>query len=110
MFELGRTVRFCLNTSPDPVGADVAAGRNTFSADPPMRGLGRYYELHVVCRGEADAQTGYLMNIKRIDAAVRRHALPVLRAAIDDRAPAAEARLGDVLRAMLDALQPALDR
>ncbi len=36
-----------------------------------MVGLGRYYELDVRCRGEADAQTGYFLDIKVIDRAAR---------------------------------------
>ena len=58
MFELGRTVRFCINEGCP--SRDAGPVHNSFSAYPPMRGLGRYYELRVVCRGEADQQTGYL--------------------------------------------------
>lgn len=43
-----------------------------------MRGLGRYYELHVCCRGDADPVTGYFLNIKHIDDAVREYVLPDL--------------------------------
>ncbi len=72
--DLTRTVRFCLagDGSLD-VDAPVA---NTHAAWPPMQHLGRYYEIHVTCRGEVDARTGYLVNIKEIDRAVREVGLP----------------------------------
>ena len=106
MLELSRTVRFCLG----PDAEDHALPRdNTFSAWPPMRGLGRYYELGVVCRGEADAATGYFINIKHIDTAVRDHALPILRAAIADEARAADTPMGALMRRLLEALQPPLE-
>lgn len=104
MVELTRTVRFCLNDG----AADAEAPKdNTFSAWPPMRGLGRYYELHVRCEGEPDPATGYLMNITQIDAAVRRHALPVLRDAVSAAGPAA-APLGELMRRVAAAVRDAL--
>lgn len=73
-----------------------------------MRGLGRYYELRVTCCGAADPQTGYFINIKQIDVAVRDRVLPGLRAAVADEAAAAHAPVGALLAAALNALQPAL--
>lgn len=105
MLQLSRTVRFCL--SPDPGDAERPRS-NTFAAWPPMRGLGRYYELRVICRGAADPQTGYFINIKQIDTAVRDHVLPPLRAAVADEAAAARAPIAGLLSSALDALQPAL--
>jgi len=104
MLELGRTVRFCIGQ--DGTLAEDAAVSNSFAAWPPMRGLGRYYELEVVCRGEADAVTGYFMNIKRIDAAVREAGLTLIAEAC--REPG-EAALGGLMRGLLDALNPRLD-
>jgi 6-pyruvoyltetrahydropterin/6-carboxytetrahydropterin synthase len=43
-----------------------------------MAGLGRYYELDITCSGAPDAVTGYLINIREIDLAVRGRALPIL--------------------------------
>ncbi|MEO1235539.1 MAG: 6-carboxytetrahydropterin synthase [Planctomycetota bacterium] len=105
MLELSRTVRFAL--TPEPA-AQAPARSNTFSAWPPVRGLGRYYELHVTCRGEADPATGYFINIKHIDTAVRDHALPVLRAAIADERAAADTPMGGLMRDLLAVLQPEL--
>ena len=97
--ELCRTVRFCLN--PDGSLAWDAPATNTFAAWPPMRGLGRYYALHVACRGEADARTGYLLNIKHIDQAVREAGLPRIAAAAREDGGAA---LGELLRSIHTAL------
>ncbi|MEZ6242880.1 MAG: 6-carboxytetrahydropterin synthase [Phycisphaerales bacterium] len=72
MVELRRTVRFTI-----PAG-EGAGGRNAFAGKPPMRDLGRYYEVDVVCVGEPDPATGYLIDIKRIDDAVRESLVPRL--------------------------------
>ncbi len=53
-------------------------GLNGYAGKPPMRDLGRYYELDVVCVGEPDPTTGYLIDIKTIDDAVRASVVPHL--------------------------------
>ena len=105
MLELSRTIRFCL--AQDGSLSGDASRDNTFAAWPPMRGLGRYYELTVTCRGEADPATGYFMNIKRIDEAARAAALPIISAASRSAQPAPFGRL---LHDILTALDPELDR
>lgn len=122
MLELSRTVRFCIN-DPDPPGVsdpgdaavpgtDPMSGEdsrdNTFAARPPMRGLGRYYELDVTCRGEADPQTGYFINIKQIDEAVHRHARPCIHQALFGQGGTARSPIGGLMREMLSKLQPNL--
>lgn len=104
MLELSRTVRFCL--SADGSLARDAAVSNSFAAWPPMRGLGRYYELVVTCRGQADAVTGYFINIKQIDVAAREAALPLVAAAAQGQRSGG---LGDLLRDMITALHGPLD-
>lgn len=81
MVELTRTVRFCVN---EP-GDEPAEGHNTFAGHPSMRGLGRFYELEVRCRGEVDGQTGYFVNIKTIDQAVRSTGVPIIAKACHER-------------------------
>jgi 6-pyruvoyltetrahydropterin/6-carboxytetrahydropterin synthase len=108
MLELSRTVRFCLNAD-GPSDTAAAPKDNTFSAWPAMRGLGRYYELAVHCVGEADPQTGYFMNIKRIDEAVRDHVLPELQRLIVGPTPATQLPMGWLMQRMLELLQPTLD-
>ena len=101
--ELTRTVRFCLGV--DGSVADDAPVANSYAAWPPMRGLGRYYEMHITCAGEPDAQTGYLVNIKAIDEAVRRHALPVIAdASRDTHVP-----LGKLMRQLTAVLSGGLE-
>jgi len=105
MLELTRTIRFCVNDCPDPPGPRS----NTFAAWPAMRGLGRYYELHVQCRGKADPDTGYFINIKHIDQAVRDHALPIIEKAVKrDDHRAADAPMGGLMRQVIAALQAPL--
>ena len=105
MLELSRTVRFCLSGDP----ADLRTPRhNTFSAWPAMRGLGRYYELAVTCRGQADPQTGYFINITQIDRVVRDHALPLLNGCLADERTAAEISMGRLMNDLLQAISPGL--
>eukprot|EP00752_Nemacystus_decipiens_P014065 g12501.t1 len=105
MLELTRTVRFCLSGDPGDLGTPRD---NTFSSWPTMRGLGRYYELGVTCRGEADAQTGYFINIKAIDQAVRERALPVLIERVADEAGTAVTPMGALMRGLFEAVDRAL--
>lgn len=111
MLELSRTVRLCLNadtahrgeTRPDDARA------NTFAAWPPPRGLARYVELRVTCRGEAHARTGYFINIRDIDEAVRKHGLPRLFRAVHDETQGRCAAMGALVHGLLDDVQPALN-
>ncbi len=106
MFELSRTVRFCLGAD-----GDLTQPRhNTYAAWPPPRGLARYFELKVTCRGHADPATGYFINIKHIDAAVRDRALPRLSAAAKNEAHAGPTPLGKLLHDLLADLNTALDQ
>ncbi len=118
MLDLTRTVRFCLNgldpargesddhaRPADPIEPDA---RNGYAGFPPMRGLGRYYELHVRCRGRADPVTGYFMNIREIDQAVRRCVLPDLEALLDTTRPSSVIAMGALMRRMFDLLRPVL--
>lgn len=107
MIELARTVRFCVNPLARRATAREGRPRNTFAAWPSMAGLGAYYELTVTCRGEPDPTTGYMMNITAIDAAVRDHAIGLIEQAAIDR-PGVEP--GALLRELIEALQPALER
>jgi len=106
MLELSRTIRFCLN-GPSAQAPDDAAV-NGFSSWPAMRGLGRFYQLTVRCRGEAEPTTGYFINIKHIDSAVRRHVLPYLQTLLNEGGPSAELPMGAVMRQVLQRLQPPL--
>ncbi len=80
MVSLTRTVRFSVN-EPDLAVAGEQQADNTFAAYPSMRGLGRHYELDIRCHGRVDAATGYFLNIKEIDRAVRATVIPMITAA-----------------------------
>ena len=104
MFELTRTVRFFLNDGPD---ADPPAA-NAHSAWPPARGLARYYEMDVSCGGAVDAVTGYMVNIREIDRAVREGAIACLRAALAGHDSSAAVPMGRLLQDLLASVQAAL--
>lgn len=75
MVDLTRTVRVVIN--PDSSGAQ-GSGTNGFAGTPAMQGLGRYYELVVRCSGDPEPASGYLVNIKEVDQAVRSGVSPIL--------------------------------
>lgn len=111
MLELTRTVRFALNDyASDAAHPLETARKNTFAAWPAMRGLGRYYELEVTCRGEADPVTGYFINIAHIDAAVRERVLPHLQKLIaENPGQTDQIAMGLLCRDMMNLLQPQLN-
>lgn len=108
MLDLTRSVRFCINDE-SASGSRPSTHRepadNTFAAFPSARGLPRFYELQVRCRGEVNPSTGYFLNIKEIDQAVRAAAIPVIASACHTR-PTADALL--VLGEFLGPLNAAL--
>jgi 6-pyruvoyltetrahydropterin/6-carboxytetrahydropterin synthase len=99
MIELARTVRFALNadTTSPPL-----KGPNGYGGVPAVEGLDRHYEMTVRCVGEPHAETGYLINIKDIDRAVRAAALPVLARASIGQSPAP--LLAELFRALEKAM------
>jgi 6-pyruvoyltetrahydropterin/6-carboxytetrahydropterin synthase len=115
MYELTRTVRFCVRPAGDsaigdaPTPAGHSQRHNTFAAWPTMHGLGAFYELRIACRGRPDAETGYLMSIGVIDEHVRSIAIPLIERAFRDR-PDVEPGivLAEVFTPLCDAIGPAL--
>ncbi len=107
MLTLRRTVRFSINPPGVTPGVEDPPSPNGFAANPAMRGLGRHYEIDVECRGEADPTTGYLVDIKTIDHAVRTAALPIIKAACADRPQTDPAALIGSIRDAVAPLLPA---
>src|SRR6185503_21069648 len=105
MLDLCRTVRFCLNGD---ANRPPAARHNGYAAWPPMRGLGRFYELDVCCAGEADPLTGYFLNITHIDAAVREHVLPYLAKTLETSPRSDAAPMGEIMQRMISLLDAPL--
>ena len=107
MVELTRTVRFFLN---DPGSGHPPPRHNGFSAWPPARGLGRFLQLHVCCRGAVDPVTGYLMNIKQIDKAVRDHAIGCMQHSLETCGTDAQVAMGSLMRRLIEVIQPPWQR
>lgn len=78
---LQRIVRFAIN---EP-SLEARGGSNGYAGSPPMRGLGRHYEVRVVYRGDVDPVTGYLIDIKTVDKAVRAAVIPIVMKACVER-------------------------
>ncbi|MEM1026802.1 MAG: 6-carboxytetrahydropterin synthase [Planctomycetota bacterium] len=112
MLELSRTVRLCLNadTAHEAHAKPADARSNTFAAWPPPRGLARYLEVRVTCRGRAHERTGYFINIRDIDEAVREFGLPRLFRAVRDESRGQPTPLGSLVHGLLADVQPALNQ
>lgn len=129
MIQLSRTVRFCLNDAPaqpsesaesvttntpglDPSEPTWQAPprHNAFSAWPPMRGLGRYYQIRVRCAGHVDPATGYFVSIKHIDRAVATAVLPYLQQRVHATVSTATIPMGQLMRLLIERLQEPLNR
>src|SRR5687768_16995999 len=83
MFRLSRDVRFAIEPGEAPDAP--AQGRNGYAGKPPVTGIGqRYYRLTVTIAGQPAADTGYVINIRTIDEAVRDRAVPMIRRAVRD--------------------------
>ncbi len=73
MHKLVREVRFSIN----PFLGEDAVGANSFCSKPSGEGLGIYFELSVVLAGEAEKETGFVVNVVDIDKCVRESVVPV---------------------------------
>lgn len=69
MFRLTREVRFAINDLPD--GQLDHPPSNSYAGYPSLGHSGRYFAVQVSIEGALDPASGYLLNIKDIDHAVR---------------------------------------
>ncbi|HWE97512.1 MAG TPA: 6-carboxytetrahydropterin synthase [Tepidisphaeraceae bacterium] len=81
MFRLTREVRFAINPPPDDEPS-AHKPSNSYGGYPSLRGFGIFLTLQITVEGEPDGQSNYLLNIKEIDAVVRRDAIPFLTAIV----------------------------
>jgi 6-pyruvoyltetrahydropterin/6-carboxytetrahydropterin synthase len=101
---LNRLIRFCA-VDPATLDQSLEADTNGFGGRPAMVGLGTYYELKIVCRGEPDPVLQYVVDIKDIDAAARQTIIPAIcKAAWTHPQPP----IHSILAASLPALNEAL--
>jgi len=77
MHRLNRQVRFSIN----PFAA-TQMGNNSYASKPCGSGLSYWLALWVELTGRLDADTGFVVNVSRIDKAVRDRAIPLFDAAI----------------------------
>ena len=79
MHALSRTVRCQFPArGVSPESMPQLAGPNGFGGVPAIEGPAIHYPVAVTCTGAPDPATGYLINIKTIDRAVREAAPPVI--------------------------------
>lgn len=102
--QLTRTVRFAL-AGDGSLRTDQPI-HNGYAGWPAMIGLGRYFQLHVTCRGQADPATGYFINIKHIDQAVRQYSLPI----VADAAGQPDPPMGRLMQRLAESLADPLQR
>jgi 6-pyruvoyltetrahydropterin/6-carboxytetrahydropterin synthase len=104
MFRLTREVRFAINGVDDP----QLRGRpgNGYAGFPALVGYGPCLTLRVTLAGPLDPQSSYLVNIKQIDATVRRVAIPFVADCVAGAPPLTPALLTARLYQMLQAWPP----
>jgi 6-pyruvoyltetrahydropterin/6-carboxytetrahydropterin synthase len=102
MHRLTRQVRFAINGPVDPQLSRKPT--NGYGGFPSLAGFGPQLSLDVTVAGPTDPVSGYLVNIKQIDATVRETAIPVIANAIS--AGEGPAVLVERLYGMLDTWSP----
>ena len=105
MFRLTRQVRFAINAAPDAQLTGATGPTNGYAGFPSLTGLGHFFELDVAVLGELEPDTSYLLNIKDIDALVRRKVVPMVAQCI---AAGQFTGGGIVAREIFDQLRPEL--
>src|ERR1043165_384803 len=80
MLRLTREVRFAINRAGDEPGRSRAG--NSYGGFPALTGVGQFFALQVTVRGELEAASSYLVNIKEIDQIVRERGIAVMRRAV----------------------------
>lgn len=81
MHQLSRSVRFCIN----PFLADQPEGHNGFGARPAGVGLALFLEVGMRLSHTVNPDTGFVINVIDIDAAVRRQGVPLFTEYITKR-------------------------
>jgi 6-pyruvoyltetrahydropterin/6-carboxytetrahydropterin synthase len=104
MFRLTREVRFAINGLEDPqLHGNVANGYGGF---PSVTGFGPYLTLDLTLAGPLDPVSGYLINIKQIDAAVRERGIAAVAQAVYGPHPRQPAQLVGLLYNKFEAWPP----
>jgi 6-pyruvoyltetrahydropterin/6-carboxytetrahydropterin synthase len=99
MFRLTRQVRFAVGDAEGDRRGNMSG--NGWSGVPELIGFARFFELDVTVAGGLEPTTQYLINIKSIDAAVRRRIVPMVADAVRGVGPSQPAGLIPVLHAAL---------
>jgi len=73
MHKLVRNVRFSIN----PFLPQELSGYNSFSSKPAGDGLAMFFELGVGLVGQAESDTGFVINVTDIDKNVREYVVPI---------------------------------
>lgn len=80
MFRLTREVRFAAVEDPDqPFNGHPS---NSYAGFPTLRGFAPWLSLQVTVAGDLEQASGYLVNIKQIDSAARKLAMPIVARAV----------------------------
>lgn len=104
MLRLTREVRFAVNELQDPQLSGKPS--NGYAGFPSLTAWGPHLSVQVTLAGPLDPVSGYLINIKQIDAAVRERAVPAVAEAIYGPPPQTPGALVGRLYEMLDAWPP----
>ena len=108
MHRLNRQIRFSINPF-----APARTGFNSYASKPCGSGLSFYLALWVELTGKLDPDTGFVVNVSRIDQALRSRVVPLfdqtIRQACTDRRPLSLADLTALLRCAWPQVQSAFE-
>lgn len=83
MFRLTREIRFAaVEDSDQPFDGTPS---NSYGGFPTLRGFASWMALQVTVAGDLEKSSGYLVNIKQIDAAARKLAMPIVARAVSTK-------------------------
>src|SRR5438046_157094 len=82
MHRLTREVRFAINSRAGDQSRQMAGPpTNSYAGFPSLTGLGAHLSVQVTLAGHLDPSSQYLLNIKKVDSAVRGRAIPLVESA-----------------------------
>jgi 6-pyruvoyltetrahydropterin/6-carboxytetrahydropterin synthase len=104
-----RKVRFSIN----PFDEAGSSGANSYGGKPCGEGLSLFFELSVGLAGQADRDTGFVVNVMVIDSIVRKHAVIVfaqnVRKAFSDTKQLTISETAGLLASLRDVLKNKFD-
>jgi len=93
MHKLSRQIRFAI----DPFANAAQIGANSYCAKPTAEGLAFYFSLWVELKGNANKNTGFVVNVSNIDKIVREKTIGIFNEFVKKRSGSNFEQIGQLL-------------